>query len=151
MRIAFSASRRRFWVAVGGGLSGLALVGAARLYSRHQQLLRPGPLPEESEGVGPLDALIISAQLGGSTLPWDPRAITRWVREKAVMNRRHFLAHSAAGLSLLGGFSSYAQANLDKARILVIGGGVPALLHEPARLEGERIRTDLEAVQSLDA
>ena len=39
------------------------------------------------------------------------------------MNRRHFLAHSAAGLSLLSGFSSYAQANLDKARILVSGGG----------------------------
>ena len=39
------------------------------------------------------------------------------------MNRRHFLAQSVAGLSLLGGFSQYAQANLSKARILVIGGG----------------------------
>jgi len=39
------------------------------------------------------------------------------------MNRRHFLAQSVAGLSLLGGFSRYAQANLSKARILVIGGG----------------------------
>ena len=39
------------------------------------------------------------------------------------MNRRHFLARSAAGLSMLGGFSSYAQANLNKASILVIGGG----------------------------
>ena len=39
------------------------------------------------------------------------------------MNRRHFLARSAAGLSMLGGFSSYAQANLNKVSILVIGGG----------------------------
>ena len=39
------------------------------------------------------------------------------------MNRRHFLAQSVAGLSLLGGFSQYAQANLSKARIFVIGGG----------------------------
>ena len=39
------------------------------------------------------------------------------------MNRRHFLAQSVAGLSLLGGFSQHAQANLSKARILVIGGG----------------------------
>ncbi|QWD86530.1 FAD-dependent oxidoreductase [Polynucleobacter paludilacus] len=38
-------------------------------------------------------------------------------------SRRHFLAHSAAGLSLLGGFSSFAQASLGKAQILVIGGG----------------------------
>lgn len=38
-------------------------------------------------------------------------------------SRRHFLAHSAAGLSLLGGFSSFARASLDKAQILVIGGG----------------------------
>ena len=38
-------------------------------------------------------------------------------------SRRHFLAHGAAGLSLLGGFSSFAQASLDKAQILVIGGG----------------------------
>ena len=38
-------------------------------------------------------------------------------------SRRHFLAHSAAGLSLLGGFSSFARAGLDKAQILVIGGG----------------------------
>ena len=38
-------------------------------------------------------------------------------------SRRHFLAHGAAGLSLLGGFSSFARASLDKAQILVIGGG----------------------------
>ena len=38
-------------------------------------------------------------------------------------SRRHFLAHGAAGLSLLGGFSSFARAGLDKAQILVIGGG----------------------------
>ena len=38
-------------------------------------------------------------------------------------SRRHFLAHGAAGLSLLGGFSSLARAGLDKAQILVIGGG----------------------------
>ena len=40
------------------------------------------------------------------------------------MNRRHFLAQSVAGLSLLGGFSQYAQANLSKARILVIGAAL---------------------------
>ena len=39
-------------------------------------------------------------------------------------SRRHFLAHGAAGLSLLGGFSSFARASLDKAQILVIGGGL---------------------------
>ena len=39
------------------------------------------------------------------------------------MNRRHFLGQSAVGLGLLAGFSSQARANLQKAEILVIGGG----------------------------
>ena len=39
------------------------------------------------------------------------------------MNRRHFIGQSAAGLGLLAGFSGQVQANLQKAEILVIGGG----------------------------
>ncbi len=39
------------------------------------------------------------------------------------MNRRHFLGQSAAGLGLLAGFTGQAHANLQKAEILVIGGG----------------------------
>lgn len=39
------------------------------------------------------------------------------------MNRRHFMGQSAAALGLLAGFSSQARANLQKAEILVIGGG----------------------------
>ncbi len=39
------------------------------------------------------------------------------------MNRRHFLSQSVAGLGLITGFSGYAHANLQKAEILVIGGG----------------------------
>ena len=39
------------------------------------------------------------------------------------MNRRHFLGQGAAGLGLLAGFSTQAYANLQKAEILVIGGG----------------------------
>ena len=39
------------------------------------------------------------------------------------MDRRHFIGHSAATLGLLAGFSGQARANLQKAEILVIGGG----------------------------
>ena len=39
------------------------------------------------------------------------------------MNRRHFLGQSIAGLGLITGFSRHAHANLQKAEILVIGGG----------------------------
>ncbi|QWD64843.1 NAD(P)/FAD-dependent oxidoreductase [Polynucleobacter sp. MWH-UH2A] len=39
------------------------------------------------------------------------------------MDRRHFIGQSAAGLGLLAGFSGQARANLQKAEILVIGGG----------------------------
>jgi sulfide dehydrogenase [flavocytochrome c] flavoprotein chain len=39
------------------------------------------------------------------------------------MNRRHFMGQSAAALGLLAGLSSQARANLQKAEILVIGGG----------------------------
>ena len=39
------------------------------------------------------------------------------------MDRRHFIGHSAATLGLLVGFSGQARANLQKAEILVIGGG----------------------------
>jgi len=39
------------------------------------------------------------------------------------MNRRHFIGQSAAALGLAAGFSGQAQANLQKAEILVIGGG----------------------------
>jgi hypothetical protein len=39
------------------------------------------------------------------------------------MDRRHFISQSAAALGLLAGFSSPARANLQKAEILVIGGG----------------------------
>ena len=39
------------------------------------------------------------------------------------MNRRHFIGQSAAGLGLLAGFAGQAYANLQKAEILVIGGG----------------------------
>ena len=39
------------------------------------------------------------------------------------MNRRHFLGQSAAALGLVTGFSTKAYANLQKAEILVIGGG----------------------------
>jgi len=39
------------------------------------------------------------------------------------MDRRHFIGNSAAALGLLAGFSGQARANLQKAEILVIGGG----------------------------
>ena len=39
------------------------------------------------------------------------------------MDRRHFLGQSTAALGLLAGFSGQAKANLQKAEILVIGGG----------------------------
>ena len=39
------------------------------------------------------------------------------------MDRRHFIGQSAAALGLLAGFSGPAHANLQKAEILVIGGG----------------------------
>jgi len=39
------------------------------------------------------------------------------------MNRRHFIGQSAAAIGLLAGFSGQARANLQKAEILVIGGG----------------------------
>jgi sulfide dehydrogenase [flavocytochrome c] flavoprotein chain len=39
------------------------------------------------------------------------------------MDRRHFLGQSAAALGLIAGFSEQASANLQKAEILVIGGG----------------------------
>ena len=39
------------------------------------------------------------------------------------MDRRQFIGQSAAGIGLLAGFSGQAQANLQKAEILVIGGG----------------------------
>jgi len=39
------------------------------------------------------------------------------------MNRRHFIGQSAAALGLAAGFSGQARANLQKAEILVIGGG----------------------------
>jgi NADPH-dependent 2,4-dienoyl-CoA reductase/sulfur reductase-like enzyme len=39
------------------------------------------------------------------------------------MDRRHFIGQSAAALGLVTGFSTQASANLQKAEILVIGGG----------------------------
>lgn len=39
------------------------------------------------------------------------------------MDRRHFINRSIAGLGILSGFSGQARANLQKAEILVIGGG----------------------------
>jgi len=39
------------------------------------------------------------------------------------MERRHFIGQSAAALGLVTGFSTQARANLQKAEILVIGGG----------------------------
>ncbi|WP_353433167.1 NAD(P)/FAD-dependent oxidoreductase [Polynucleobacter sp. MWH-UH23A] len=39
------------------------------------------------------------------------------------MDRRHFIGQSAAGIGLLAGFAGQARANLQKAEILVIGGG----------------------------
>ena len=39
------------------------------------------------------------------------------------MDRRHFINQSIAGLGILAGFSGQACANLQKAEILVIGGG----------------------------
>jgi len=39
------------------------------------------------------------------------------------MDRRKFLSQSAASLGVLAGFSSQAQASLEKAQIVVIGGG----------------------------
>jgi NADPH-dependent 2,4-dienoyl-CoA reductase/sulfur reductase-like enzyme len=39
------------------------------------------------------------------------------------MDRRHFLGQSTAALGLLAGLSGQAKANLQKAEILVIGGG----------------------------
>lgn len=39
------------------------------------------------------------------------------------MDRRHFIGQSAAALGLITGFSTQARANLQKAEILVIGGG----------------------------
>ncbi len=39
------------------------------------------------------------------------------------MDRRHFIGQSAAVLGMLAGFSGQARANLQKAEIIVIGGG----------------------------
>ncbi|MBU3577790.1 NAD(P)/FAD-dependent oxidoreductase [Polynucleobacter sp. UK-Kesae-W10] len=39
------------------------------------------------------------------------------------MDRRHFIGQSTAALGLLAGFSGQASANLQKAEIVVIGGG----------------------------
>ena len=39
------------------------------------------------------------------------------------MDRRHFIGQSTAALGLLAGFSGQARANLQKAEIVVIGGG----------------------------
>jgi len=39
------------------------------------------------------------------------------------MDRRHFIGQSAAGIGLLAGYAGQAYANLQKAQILVIGGG----------------------------
>jgi NADH dehydrogenase FAD-containing subunit len=39
------------------------------------------------------------------------------------MDRRHFIGNSTAALGLLAGFSGQAKASLQKAEILVIGGG----------------------------
>ena len=39
------------------------------------------------------------------------------------MDRRHFIGQGAAAIGLLAGFSGQAHANLQKAEILVIGGG----------------------------
>jgi sulfide dehydrogenase [flavocytochrome c] flavoprotein subunit len=43
--------------------------------------------------------------------------------QEPFMNRRHFIGQSAAALGLVTGFSTQAHANLQKAEILVIGGG----------------------------
>jgi sulfide dehydrogenase [flavocytochrome c] flavoprotein subunit len=40
-----------------------------------------------------------------------------------IMNRRQFIGQGTAALGLLAGLSNPAQANLQKAQILVIGGG----------------------------
>ena len=39
------------------------------------------------------------------------------------MDRRHFIGQGVAAIGLLAGFSGQARANLQKAEILVIGGG----------------------------
>ena len=39
------------------------------------------------------------------------------------MDRRHFIGHSTAAIGLLAGFAGQAHANLQKAEIIVIGGG----------------------------
>ena len=39
------------------------------------------------------------------------------------MDRRHFIGQSAAALGLLAGFTGQARANLQKAEIIVVGGG----------------------------
>jgi NADH dehydrogenase FAD-containing subunit len=39
------------------------------------------------------------------------------------MDRRHFIGQSAAAIGVLAGFSGQAQASLQKAEILVVGGG----------------------------
>ena len=39
------------------------------------------------------------------------------------MDRRHFIGQSAAALGLLAGFTGQARANLQKAEIIVLGGG----------------------------
>ncbi len=39
------------------------------------------------------------------------------------MDRRHFIGHGAAAIGMLAGFSTQAQASLQTAEILVIGGG----------------------------
>ena len=45
------------------------------------------------------------------------------------MDRRHFIGQSAAGIGLLAGFAGQAHANLQKAEILVIGGGYGARVY----------------------
>jgi NADPH-dependent 2,4-dienoyl-CoA reductase/sulfur reductase-like enzyme len=43
--------------------------------------------------------------------------------KEAAMDRRHFIGQSAGALGLIAGFSGSARASLQKAEILVIGGG----------------------------
>jgi sulfide dehydrogenase [flavocytochrome c] flavoprotein chain len=43
--------------------------------------------------------------------------------KEARMDRRHFIGQSAAALGLLAGFTVQARANLQKAEIIVVGGG----------------------------
>lgn len=78
MKLLSASARRRLLRAAAVG--GCVALGVAQLRSRRQALLRPGPLPEEREDTGGLDALVVStlSRAPGLSLTWDKRIVVQW-------------------------------------------------------------------------